>query len=191
MNPTRKETILQAAMELIVENGLGELTMSNVARRMGFTEPAMYRHFRNKQDLVISMIHRISGCFADIFQEFDQNDPPGVFLPSYFEALLKYFEKVRGVTILFLSESAFNRDQTIRDELQIMFQNQNKRISGYLEKSARRGELLPNVDPIAASLVFLGTVQAITTRFLLSSHNISTLQSSRPALDIFLKGVVA
>jgi len=166
------------------------LTMSNVARRMEFTEPAMYRHFKNKQDLVINLIQRLSGCLEDIFCQFDQNDPPGVFFPSYFEALLKYFEKVRGVTLLFLSESSFNSSQAIRDELQIMFKGQNQRIVDYLEKAQKRGEILPEVDPTAASLVFLGTVQAITTRYLLSSYNIGTLKSSRPALDIFLKGVV-
>ena len=190
MKPNRKEVILQQAMELIIENGLGGLTMSNVARRMEFTEPAMYRHFQNKQDLVISLIQRVSGCLEDVFNEFDQDDPPGVFFPKYFEALLVYFEKVRGVTLLFLSESSFNSDQSTRDELQNMFKAQNQRIVQYLQKTQTRGELLPDVDAPAAALVFLGTVQAITTRFVLSSYNIGTLKSSRPALDIFLKGVI-
>ncbi len=190
MKTSRKEIILQQAMELIIENGLGGLTMSNVARRMEFTEPAMYRHFQNKQDLVISLIQRVSVCLDDIFNQFDQNEPPEIFFPHYFEALLEYFQKVRGVTLLFLSESSFNSAQATRDELQLMFKAQNQRISSYLEKAQARGEILPDTDPTAAALVFLGTVQAITTRFLLSSYNIGTLKSSRPALDIFLKGVV-
>ncbi len=190
MTPNRKEIILQQAMELIIENGLGGLTMSNVARRMEFTEPAMYRHFKNKQDLVINLIQRVSGCMEEVFNQFDQDDQPEVFFQKYFEALLIYFEKVRGVTLLFLSESSFNSAQATRDELQLMFIGQNQRISAYLEKAKARGEVLPEVDPTAAALVFLGMVQAITTRFLLSSYNIGTLQSSRPALDIFLKGVV-
>ncbi len=190
MKTNRKEIILQQAMELIIENGLGGLTMSNVARRMEFTEPAMYRHFQNKQDLVISLIQRVSLCLEDVFNQFDQNEPPEIFFPRYFEALLEYFQKVRGVTLLFLSESSFNSSQATRDELQLMFKAQNQRIASYLDNAQARGELLPDVDSTAAALVFLGTVQAITTRFLLSSYNIGTLKSSRPALDIFLKGVV-
>ncbi len=190
MNSTRKDIILEQAMELIIENGLGELTMSKVARRMGFTEPAMYRHFQNKQDLVVSLIQLVSGYFEDLFEKFDQDESPEVLFPKYFEALLQYLEKVRGVTILFLSESAFNRDQVTRQALQNMFQGQNKRIAAYLEKAAARGEIASGVDPAAAALVFLGTVQAITTRFLLSSQEFSTTKSSRPTLDIFLKGVV-
>ncbi len=190
MTTNRQEVILEQAMELIIENGLGELTMSKVARRMGFTEPAMYRHFKNKQDLVISLIRKVSGCFEELFQQFNQDEPPEIFLPKYFDGLLDYLEKVQGVTILFLSESAFNRDQVTREALQKMFQSQNARISGYLKIAAARGEILPHVDPAAAALVFLGSAQAITTRYLLSSQKISTLTARGPALDIFLKGVV-
>lgn len=190
MSSNRKEAVLDQAMELIIENGLSELTMSKVAGRMGFTEPAMYRHFRNKQDLIISMIRRQSGCFDEIFQQFDLGEPPDIFLPRYFEILLQHLEKVRGVTLLFLSESAFNRDPAIREELLEMFHSQIGRITTYLEQAAARGEIRPTVDPAVAALVFMGTVQAFTTRFLLSSGTVSSGESSRLALDVFLKGVI-
>ena len=191
MSTERKEAILDEAMKLIIENGLNELTMSKVAQRMEFSEPAMYRHFKNKQDLVISMIQRISGCFAEVFQQFDQDEAPGVFLPKYFEAQLQYLEKVRGVTLLFLSESAFSHDPAIRQELQKMFQSQTGRVAAYLELAATRGQIRQEVDPAAAALVYMGTVQAIITRFLLSGQTAGVFDSSRPALDIFLKGVIA
>jgi len=187
----RKEAILDEAMKLIIENGLNELTMSKVAQRMEFSEPAMYRHFKNKQDLVISMIQRISGCFAEVFQKFDQDEAPEVFLPKYFEAQLQYLEKVRGVTLLFLSESAFNHDPAIRQELQKMFRSQTGRVAAYLELAAARDQIRQEVDPAAASLVYMGTVQAIITRYLLSGQTASVFDSSRPALDVFLKGVIA
>lgn len=191
MSSERKEAILTEAMQLIIENGLSELTMSKVAKRMKFSEPAMYRHFQNKQDLVISMIQRISGCFAEVFGKFDQTEAPAVFLPKYFAAQLEYLETVRGVTLLFLSESAFSSNTVIREELQKMFRSQTGRVAAYLELAATRGEIRSDVDPAAAALVYMGTVQALTTRFILSSQTVSVSKSSQPALDIFLKGVVA
>ncbi len=190
MTSNRREAVLDQAMELIIENGLSELTMSKVAGRMGFTEPAMYRHFRNKQDLVISMIRRLSDCFEEIFQQFDLGEPPNVLLPRYFETLLRYLEEVRGVTLLFLSESAFNRDPEIREELLVMFRGQTGRITAYLERAAARSEIRPDVDPAAAALVFMGTIQALTTRFLLSSGTTGSEKSNQLVLDVFLKGVV-
>ncbi len=191
MKTDRKETILAEAMKLIVENGLSELTMSKVAKRMEFSEPAMYRHFQNKQDLVISLIKRISAYFEEVFIKFDQSEPPEVFLAKYFEAQLQYLEKVRGVTILFLSESAFNRDTEIRGELQNLFQNQTGRIAAYLELGKSRGEIRSNLDSSAAALVFMGTIQALITRLVLSSEEISVFKGSKSVLDVYLKGVIA
>ncbi len=191
MTSKRKETILTAAMQLIVENGLSELTMSNVARRMEFSEPAMYRHFRNKQDLIICLIKRISSRFEEVFNTFDQNEAPEVFFPKYFEAQLRYLEQVRGVTILFLSESVYNREAATRNELQTMFRNQTGRVAAYIELAQARGQIRQEVDPAAAALVYMGTIQAITTRFLLSSETVDIFDSSQLALAIFLKGVIA
>ncbi len=191
MGTKRKEAILTEAMNLIIENGLGELTMSKVAKRMEFSEPAMYRHFNNKQDLIISMIQRISGCFEEVFKKFDQKEPPEVFLPQYFNAQLQYLEEVRGVTLLFLSESSFSGDKAIRLELKKLFKAQTGRIAAYLTLAASRGEVKPAIDPAAAALVYMGSIQAIITKFILNSPTASTFDSSNAVLDVFLKGIMA
>ncbi len=72
-----------------------------------------------------------------------------------------------------------------------MFRSQTGRVAAYLELAAARDQIRQEVDPAAASLVYMGTVQAIITRYLLSGQTASVFDSSRPALDVFLKGVIA
>jgi len=55
----RQEEILDRTFELVRESGLANLTMKKVADRMGFTEPALYRHFPNKQALVLGLLGRL------------------------------------------------------------------------------------------------------------------------------------
>ncbi len=190
MTTTRRQDILDQALALVIENGLVELTMAKVAGRVGFTEPAMYRHFRNKQDLVINMIRRLGEGFEEVLARFDLEDPPQRFFPAYFDALLDYLQQVRGVTILFLSESAFNRDQRIRGELWRLFQGQLGRISTYLDGAIARGEIRPDIDVEASALGFLGLVQALVTRSLLTSWDEAPKAIGQAALDIYLNGVV-
>jgi AcrR family transcriptional regulator len=49
--PTRGRS-LQAAIEVVREEGLQELTTRAIARRSGLTQPAIYRHFASKEELV-------------------------------------------------------------------------------------------------------------------------------------------
>jgi AcrR family transcriptional regulator len=61
--PTRQDEILDRTIELLREAGLAGLTMKKVAERVGFTEPAIYRHFPNKQALLVGVAERLSELF--------------------------------------------------------------------------------------------------------------------------------
>lgn len=55
----RHEEILDRTLELVREGGLANLTMKKVAKRMGFTEPALYRYYPTKQALVLGLLDRL------------------------------------------------------------------------------------------------------------------------------------
>ncbi len=61
--PSRQDEILDRTIELLREAGLAGLTMKKVAERVGFTEPAIYRHFPNKQALLAGVAGRLSKLF--------------------------------------------------------------------------------------------------------------------------------
>jgi AcrR family transcriptional regulator len=68
---TRQDQILDRTIELIRESGLAGLTMKKVAERVGFTEPAIYRHFPNKQALLLGVADRLGSLFLGPVREID------------------------------------------------------------------------------------------------------------------------
>jgi AcrR family transcriptional regulator len=68
---SRQDEILDRAMELLGEIGLAGLTMKKVAERVGFTEPAIYRHFPNKQALLLGVADRLGSLFLGPVREID------------------------------------------------------------------------------------------------------------------------
>src|SRR6185503_12705192 len=56
----RQEELLDLALALVREVGLAGLTVRKLAERAGFTEAALYRHFHNKQALLLAMVARVS-----------------------------------------------------------------------------------------------------------------------------------
>ncbi|MCX7567758.1 TetR/AcrR family transcriptional regulator [Sulfitobacter sp. F26169L] len=47
----RKAEILQASLDLAFEAGPDRLTTGMIADRLGLTQPAIYKHFKNKEDI--------------------------------------------------------------------------------------------------------------------------------------------
>ncbi len=191
MNPSRREEILDHAMDLIIDEGIAALTMKKVAERVGFTEPAMYRHFRNKQDLVIHLVRRTRDRFTRFHESCDPSLPPAEFLREFLLRLLTYLDEVRGVTVLFLSESAYNRDEEIRAELEMLVAEQTSRVRNHLEQARRRRQVRPEVDPAAAAVLFMGIVQALTIRHVLGAGHPPIPEGCDAVLDVFLRGVLA
>ncbi len=52
----RQNEIIDAAVTLIAAGGIQNLTVKHLADALGITEPAIYRHFKNKSEIVKTMI---------------------------------------------------------------------------------------------------------------------------------------
>ncbi len=56
----KKAMILQEAQKLILEKGLDQLNMDEVAERAEVSKGSLYLHFKNKTDLVLGICHEAS-----------------------------------------------------------------------------------------------------------------------------------
>ncbi len=52
----RREEISQAALSLVAGQGLRSLTVGKVARLVGLVPSAIYRHFKNKDEIIDAML---------------------------------------------------------------------------------------------------------------------------------------
>lgn len=67
----RLQTILQAALELVMEAGLSALTMQKLAERLDYAVGALYRYFKSKDVLLAALQRQILKEFADVMQAAD------------------------------------------------------------------------------------------------------------------------
>lgn len=65
-----KEACIQAAREVIAEQGVEGLSMRDVARRLEISHQAPYRHFASRDHLLAEIMRR---CFEDFAQFLDQS----------------------------------------------------------------------------------------------------------------------
>jgi AcrR family transcriptional regulator len=102
----RREEILQAAVQLILESGLGNLTTRKVAQRMGLTEGTIYRYYPSKEDL-------LKGVFGLFKEKFVTNATsiagqsgltPGQQLEAIYQRNMDIHISLNGMPMLFYIE---------------------------------------------------------------------------------------
>jgi TetR/AcrR family tetracycline transcriptional repressor len=59
--PLDREQIVRAALALLDEAGLDELTMRRLAERLGVKAPSLYRHVHDKEELLVLLADEIVG----------------------------------------------------------------------------------------------------------------------------------
>lgn len=69
--PLSRDRVLRAALELADEGGLEALTMHRLGRRLGVEAMSLYRHVRNKDDLLDGLVDLV---FAEIELPADRSD---------------------------------------------------------------------------------------------------------------------
>lgn len=64
MAKTTKERILDAALEMIAENGYAGTNMRDLAQSVGLTKSALYKHFQSKEDIWNSLLDEVEAHYS-------------------------------------------------------------------------------------------------------------------------------
>jgi AcrR family transcriptional regulator len=78
-----REAIVDAAWDLVHEEGLAALTLRELASRAGVTTPTLYAYFDSKNAIFDAMFERAATAFADLMTEpFDASDPAALLVSN-------------------------------------------------------------------------------------------------------------
>jgi AcrR family transcriptional regulator len=71
----RKEQLLDIATRVFARGGYAATTTSEIAHAAGVTEPILYRHFKNKQELFQAIVENVSDVMIASFEELIAHEP--------------------------------------------------------------------------------------------------------------------
>ena len=88
-----KERILDIALELFARNGYPGTSMSDIAKQLGFTKAALYKHYASKQEILDQIVERMDRMVYERAEEYEmpETEPDG-FAEAYMHTPI---EKIR------------------------------------------------------------------------------------------------
>ncbi len=166
---TRKEEIVLRCMDIFLEEGVRGLTMKAIAERVNISEPAIYRHFKNKEAVMIAMIHQVRDELFKRVDEIARRPMTAVEkLRKIYDHHLFYIKEKKGITVALLSESFFYHQPEARRHMLFFLNDYLGWIREIIALGIEKGEILDTVNPYAAAILFLGSLQHLITIFRLT-----------------------
>ena len=88
-----KERILETALELFAQSGYLGTSMSDIAKELGITKGALYKHYTSKQEILDSIAERMNKMDYERAEEYEmpETEPDG-FAEAYLQTPI---EKIR------------------------------------------------------------------------------------------------
>ncbi len=115
---TRQIEIIRASGKILMEKGILGLTTKNLATEMGFSESALYRHFKDKEAIVIHLINYLARDIEDRFQTIlESGRSPDEILVALFKSQFSFFKANPHFIVVVLSDGFLDSSQEIRNEI--------------------------------------------------------------------------
>jgi len=85
-----REACIAEAQRIVDKNGIENLSLREVARRLGVSHQAPYRHFPSRDHILAEIVSRAYTSFAEFLQNRPTNDDPDLDLGEMGKAYLEY-----------------------------------------------------------------------------------------------------
>lgn len=182
----RQEQIAQAALKLVSRDGLKGFSVVRVAREVGVVPSAIYRHYRNKDQILEAMLDVVSERLAENVEAVIR-EAPNVL--DRLQSLLRRHAQliVHEVPIprVVFSEEIFNGHRQRRQRVHQIFQRYLGRIADLIREGQAQGEIRAELSPDTLSVMFLGLVQPAAILWLLSHGEFDPIRHAERAWPCF------
>lgn len=184
----RKERITFTAIDVMNELGVQALSTKKIAQYENISESTVFKHFKNKNDILIAVLNYYSKYDQDIGESLQLREINGVAGIWYvIGAYITYYENYPAITAIDqgLFEMRYNEALTVKvDEIiNGRFDTLNKLIS----QAQAKNELNPLISGELIANIILGTLNNIISRWRMVNYQFSLKENCQNALECILK----
>jgi len=173
----RKKQIMDAARKLIMRSGSEHVTVRNMAKEVGISQAAIYRHFKSKTEILSFLADSVAdGLLHDIDIARTVGFPSLDIIDEILRMHLSRIEQKRGMSFLVLAEIISFGDNSL-----------NKKVSGHihiyvgrlrllLSDGVRAGLVRQDIDLDAAALLLFGMIQGLVNIWALNGYKFDLVE---------------
>ncbi|MBD3240618.1 MAG: TetR family transcriptional regulator, partial [Chitinivibrionales bacterium] len=154
------------------EHGIQDLTIKNLAKRIDLSEPAIYRHFESKHDILLAILRYFGGSTKGLFTRVLAMDiDPLRKIERVFMHHFQYFAEHPSVAAVIFSEEIFQNDRKLAQGVLELMNQTRAHILEIVEAARQGGTIAADVPAEHLTIVIMGSLRFIVTRWRLSEHS--------------------
>ena len=164
----RQNQIVEVAVKLIAEHGIQHLTIKNIASEIGVSEPALYRHFRNKLDILKAVIEYFGNKMQPAFEKLNESNNPIGEVENFIREHFKIFSLNHNLARVIFSESNFQNEEKLIGQINNLMNYSRRNLEKVISAGQNSGEIRTDIDASSLVRIVIGSVRLLVTQWSMS-----------------------
>ena len=189
---SRQQQIVDAARKLIVKYGSEYVTIRKIAKEVGVTEGAIYRHFPSKKSIMSLMADHIAdNLLGDISKAegtaSSRLETLDMTLKNHFSAI----EQRRGLSFRVIAEIITQGDKQLNKKVAGIIDNYINALRNLFAQGVVSGEIRTDVDLHRAAQLLFGMIQGLVTIWTINDRNFNLVERYEELWKLFLSVITS
>lgn len=186
----RRAATVETVVNLAAESNPSEITTTAIAKRMGVTQGALFRHFPTKDAILQAVMSWVSERLLSRIDTAAKKAPsPLAALEAIFLTHIGFVADHPGVPRLLFGELQRQGETLPKRMVQTLIQHYSERLRSLMVAGKACGELDADLDVEEAILMFIGSIQGLVMQSLLESDPALIRETAPGVFKIYLKGI--
>jgi AcrR family transcriptional regulator len=155
-----RDVILDAALAVIRDRGLGKATTKAIAQQAGLSEAALYKYFADKEEIFLGVLQERSPGFAPLHAALTSAPGSGTVEANLIAiataAMAFYYENFPLLGSIFGERRVFEAHRTRLTQKGAGPHKVNQAVAGYLRAEQQAGRVRPGADVTASADLLVG-----------------------------------
>ncbi len=186
----RRQVIIETVIELAGKQNPSEITTAAIAKHMGLTQGALFRHFPNKDAILQAVMEWVSErLLSHIEKAVAAKVSPLDALKSMFMTHVEFIAEHPGIPRMLFAELQRAGETAPKRMSQTLLRRYEERINLLLEQGKACGEIDEKLDSEAAATLFIGTIQGLVMQSLIAVDTSHIHRNAPKVYAVYQQGI--
>lgn len=174
---SRRDQILQAVVHMLESNPGGKITTANIAKTVGVSEAALYRHFPSKAKMFEGLIEFIEDAVfsrtSRILQDFEEAE---MRCEKTLTLVLTFAEKNPGMCRLLAGDALVGETDRLRQRIRQFFERLETQIKQILREAELREQKVTSIPMSASANLLTALVEGRIRQYVRTEFTVKPTQ---------------
>lgn len=180
MKTERQKEIIAVALNLISEKGIQGLTIKNISKEIGISEPAIYRHFESKIDILIAILEFFKKNTEQIFKAELGNEANAIQkLEHLFLNHFATFTITPSMVSVVFSEEIFRNEPLLIKKISEVIATNEKILTSIISEGQKNNIIRSDIEAKNLSIVIMGSLRLFVKRWQFSNYSFDLMEEGK------------